>query len=300
MKRKTATKLWRIHLKPRTNSFDHCLHKEVVGIGWAVSPKPSRWEEYLKLGESKYGDKGWRRATNAVVKPDGMQIDDLVWSRNMNGDYYVGRIESEWKYCDDPDSLSADIVNVRRCKLRYVGKQVIGKIVDSFRAGATVQQIHDDTALLFSKSMFNKVANEHLLLEDLGDVDLFSLLTADGLEDVVGLYLQSLKGLRMVPSSCKSHSIAFEYMLVDPNSERSAYVQVKGGNVQLDPADYYKEHPNTDIYLFSPSGYKRESTAAHVICLTKEEIMKFVEITKSIMPPNVSWAVWWWCRLRKP
>lgn len=295
-------KLWRIHLKLDTEKgtapFDHCLRNGVVGIGWPVSRKPHDWDDYMKQGEEEYAKKhngkGWRKAANAIG-PEGMQIGDLVWCRNTNGDYYIGRIESEWEYRDN-EILN----NVRRCKLHYVGKHVAGKIVSSFIVRATMQQVHDKTALRFSIVMFNDVANERLPLGDLGDADLFSLLTADGIEDVVGLYLQLLKGFVMVPSSCKSHSIAFEYMLVDPNSGRSAYVQVKGGNVRLDPANYYKEHPDTDIYLFSPRGYKGESTAAHVICLTKDEIIKFVEITKSIMPLNVSWAVRLWCRLRKP
>ena len=213
--------------------------------------------------------------------------------------YYIGRIEGEWEYRDDEESLRADIVNVRRCKLHPVGKKVIGAIVAGFIPSATVQQVHDKTALLFSTVMFNEVANEHLPLEDPGEVDLFSLLTADALEDIVGLYLQVLKGLVMEPSSCKKSAIAFEYLLVAPSTGRRAYVQVKSGNIQLDPAEYYKEHTDTDIYLFSPNGYKRKSTTTRVVCLTKDEISRFVKLANSIMPLNVSWAVSLRSRLRK-
>lgn len=295
-------KLWRIHLKPASkkgiDTFDHCLRNGIVGIGWPASCRPRNWKHYMVQGEEKYGDKAWRQAANAIG-PEGMQVGDLAWCRNTNGDYYIGRIEDEWEYRDDEESLRADIVNVRRCKLHYVGKQVIGAIVNCFIPAATVQQIHDKTALLFSIVVFNDVANDHLPLKDPGDVDLFSLLTADGLEDVVGLYLQLLKGLVMVPSSCKKSTPAFEYMLVAPNTGRFAYVQVKGGKVQLDPAEYYKEHADMDIYLFSPNGYKRKSANARVVCLTKDEITRFVKLAKSIMPLNISWAVSLWCRLRK-
>ena len=81
-----------------------------------------------------------------------MQVGDLVWCRKIN-DYYIGKVEGEWEYRDDEESFKADIVNVRQCKLYYVGKQVIDEIANSFTP-ATVQQIDNKTAALFSTVLF--------------------------------------------------------------------------------------------------------------------------------------------------
>jgi len=284
-------RLWRIHLRPdadHVGPVDLCLNQGVVGIGWRVSRKPRNFDEYLSLGEKEYGNKGWRTAANAIGKR--MKTDDLVWMRDFFGVYYLGKIDGGWEYGDGDENTQADIVNVRRCRFFRVGTSVTGKIVNCFRPSATVQPILDRTAKLFSVLTYNRVANVNVHFDGPSDVDIFGLLSDVDLEDVVGLYLQHKKRLLVIPSSRSrlNDTIAYEFQLVNPSTGQPAYVQVKSGNVILDPIRYYgSEHM---FYLFSPGGYVCTSQRENVICITREELLDFLKYNEILFPLYI--ALW--------
>jgi len=283
--------VWRVHLRPDADDVDPvdvCLRQEVIGIGWRVPMRPANRDEYWSLGEKEYGDAGWSRAANAIGWR--MAIGDLVWVRDFFGVYYLGRITGDWEYRDAPENLKADIINVRSCKLHHVGASVAGKIVNCFRPSATVQQIHDETAELFSVFVFNQLTKANLPFTPPGSIDIFSLLSDVDLEDVIGLYLQKKKGLLFIPSSRsrQNTTLSHEYQLVDPKTCQPIFVQVKCGNVTLDPKDYYK-FPH-EFYLFSPAGYASPSMQNHVICLDRRDIEAFLGTSRSFLPLNV--AAW--------
>lgn len=282
--------LWRVHLRPDADGIDPvdvCLRQQVIGVGWRVPMRPNNRDEYWSLGEKEYGDVGWSRAANAIGWR--MAVGDLVWIRDFYGAYYLGEISGDWEYRDDPENIKADIINVRPCELFRVGTNVAGKIVNCFRPSATVQRIHDDTAELFSAFIYNQVTtgdNRRLLQPS--NVDIFSLLTDVDLEDIVGLYLQHTKGLLFVPSSRsrQNTTIFSEYQLIDPKTGRPTYVQVKSGNVVLDPGAYY--NCPDQFFLFSPAGYSRASTKQHVVCLDRTNIEAFLKSARGFLPLNVS------------
>lgn len=282
-------RVWRVHLRPDANNIDPvdvCIRQEVVGIGWRVPQKPSNRDEYWALGKKEYGNVGWSRAAKAIGWR--IEVGDLVWVRDFFGAYYLGKTTGEWEYRDDPENLKADIINVRQCKFYRAGTSVAGKIVNCFRPSATVQQIHDETAELFSTFVYNKIANVNLPLTPPEDIDIFSLLSDVDLEDVVGLYIQQKRGLLFIPSSRsrQNATISHEYQLVDPKNGQPVFVQVKSGNTDLDPSNYYK-FPH-EFYLFSPAGYTRASEQGHVICLNRSEIENFLESSRSFLPLNIS------------
>lgn len=283
--------IWRVHLRPDANNVnpvDVCLQQQVVGIGWRVPTRPANRDEYWLLGEKEYGDIGWSKAANAIGWR--MAVGDLVWVRDFYGAYYLGRVSGEWEYRDNPENIQADIINVRPCKLLRVGTNVAGKIVNCFRPAATVQQIHDETSELFSTFIFNQLTGSNLPLMPPPNIDIFSLLSDVDLEDLIGLYLQYTKGFLFIPSSRsrQNTTLSHEYQLIDPESGHPKYVQVKSGNVILDPTDYYN-FPD-EFYLFAPAGYSRTSTQKHVICLYRVEIEKFLSSFRSFMPLNI--ATW--------
>jgi len=282
-------KVWRVHLRPDADNIDPvdvCIRQEVVGIGWRVSTKPANRDEYWSLGEKEHGTQGWSRAANAIGWR--MEAGDLVWVRDFFGAYYLGSITDDWEYRDDPENLKSDIINVRPCKLYRVGASIAGKIVNCFRPSATVQQIHDETAELFSVFVYNKIANANIPLVSSEDIDIFSLLSDVDLEDVVGLYIQQKRGLLFIPSSRsrQNATISHEYQLVDPKTGDTVFVQVKSGNSILNPSSYYK-FPH-EFYLFSPAGYVRASEQDHVICINRKDIESYLDSARNFLPLNVS------------
>ena len=76
---------------------------------------------------------------------------------------------------------------------------VPGKVLNSFRAGRTVQAVHDETVLLYSKRLFNtKGEPVYDMPHDVeSKLDLFALASPEDCEDIVAIYLAD--GVRILP-----------------------------------------------------------------------------------------------------
>ena len=293
-------KLWRVHIRPTgpegnvdvKKSVELCLRDNIIGIGWRVDRRPSSKEEYFKLGEKRHGSSSsWKSNSRAILYK--MHEDDLVWIRDTNGIYYLGRICGDWEYRDNEENLQVDIINIRPVEKFYkVGTRVAGKIINSFIPSKTIQQIHDDTALLFSKIVYNKFNPCYYKIDKKENLDIFNLLSAEDLEDVVGLYLQLERGYVLIPSSRgrRDETIKYEYELLDKRGKR-AFVQVKSGNVEIDPDDY--DVSEGKYFLFSPAGYTRTRNDEGLETLSKDVINRFLKKNKDILPLNIKiWLDW--------
>lgn len=283
-------RLWRINLKPEAktgiNAAEFCISRGLVGIGWNVKQAPVSKEDYWALGREWYNDAGWTRAVNAMLHH--MQIDDLVWTRNCDGLYYLGRITGDWQYCDT-SYKDAGVFNVRPCQWCKAGsvEAVPGKVQNSFRPSATLQQINDVTAAEYSRFLFNKLAGEQVFsVGTLPHSDIFSFLCPDDVEDIVGIYLQIEKGLVFYPSTCKRDTPRYEYLLVNPRTNSRAYVQVKMGSAAICVGDY--ERLQGEVFLFSTTEtYIGTAGRTDVICLRRKEIEKFLFQHRELMPLRI-------------
>ena len=165
-----------------------------------------------------------------------MVIDDLVWTRDTKGEYYLGRITSDWRYDISSEYRDADMVNIRSCEWYKVGtvEKVPGKVVSSFIPRATVQAVSNSTVQSYSKFLYNELSESQYYEEDsLVGEDIFSLISDDDCEDLVALYLQYKHNYLVVPSTCKKSTANYEYVLVHRETGESAVAQVKKGNVSL-------------------------------------------------------------------
>ena len=199
-------------------------------------------------------------------------------------------ITGDWEYRDNEENLQADIVNIRPVKLYKVGTRVAGKIINSFIPRKTVQQIHNTTALLFSQIVYNKCSGcNHYEINMGKNIDIFSLLSAEDLEDVVGLYLQLERDYALIPSSRgrRDDTIKYEYELLNKKGEK-AFVQTKSGNIIINPDDY--KESDGKYFLFSPAGYKYEVKSDTIETLPKSIIEEFLKKYKERLPLNIK--VW--------
>ena len=146
-------------------------------------------------------------------------------------------------------------MNVRPCEWFQVGgvDSVPGKVVNSFRSRATVQRVYDETSSLYSKLKFNLLSGRGVydLHGNEDNPNLFSLISPDDCEDIVGIYLQETHGYRLIPSSCKRDTGKTEFVLKTVDGRR-ANVQVKQGNLALDVDEF--KHDQIDTFL----GYFRK------------------------------------------
>ena len=286
--------IWRLHIKPAAEEgvdpSKFCFDKGILGIGWPVDANgPMDWNTYYALAEDEYreGRKRWRTAANAIIQ---MASDDLCWTRDENANYYLGRIVGDWEYRSTDEYRAADIVNVRPCEWFRVGgvDSVPGKVVNSFRPSATVQRVYDETSSLYSKIKFNLLSGRAAC--DLpSDVkrDLFSLISPDDCEDIVGIYLQEKHGYRLIPSSCKRDTGKTEFVLKAVDGRR-ANVQVKQGNAPLDLDDFKHDRDNPcEWFLFTTQGQYNGKGDEHLRCLSPDDMRDFAFDNRNIMSDRI-------------
>ncbi|MCY3814367.1 MAG: hypothetical protein OXH15_21520 [Gammaproteobacteria bacterium] len=266
-----------------------CLDRDILGVGWRVDgPESLDWDAYYALGMAQYydqRDRGWWPAVNAVA--NRMAEGDLCWTRDWNGNYHVGRVTGPWRYVATPEHAAADVVNVRACHWVPTGTvdSVPGKVLNSFRAGRTLQAVHDDTVRFHSKLQFNRAGGAPPcdLAEHAGQaMDLFALAAPDDCEDIVGIYLQAEHGYRLIPSTCKRDTAKTEFVLRTPHAK--AQVQVKQ-NKHLDRDDYPRDPDDPcEWFLFSTSGEYGGAPADHVHCLDPDAMRDFAFDNQTLMP----------------
>ena len=272
--------VWRIHLRASgVNPDKHCLEKGIVGVGWQVDNALDNCslEEYWKLGRMKYGNSRWWSAPNAIAKK--MQIDDLVWTRDEQGCYYLGRVVGDWFYDTTEAAKKADIVNVRKCEWHKIGtaEKIPGKVVSCFSGrGRAVQKIDGgDTINNFSQKTYNKATrNQFYKVGKLSNADIFSLLSSDDCEDALAIYLYLKYDYFIIPSTCKKNTMGVEYVLINKKTGKSAVAQVKSGNVRLN-RDVFSKF-DTDVFLFATCGQYYGSEKPNITTINPCVIKEFL------------------------
>ena len=293
------TTIWRLNIKPDAQEgvdpVRFCFDKQILGVGWPVdSDSPLNWKTYCRLGQKEYqgeAQKGWRAATNAIH--DRMKKNDLCWTRDPDGNYYLGQITGDWEYRSARRYREADIVNVRRCRWFQIGgvDSVPGKVLNSFRPSRTVQAVHDKTSLFYSQLKYNQLSGEaDYDLSGAEELDLFSLISPDDCEDIVGIYLQEKHGYRLIPSSCKRDTVKTEFVLKKADGEQ-AYVQVKQG-VALNKDEFkYDDSNPCEWFLFTTTGQYTGRGDNHMHCLDPSDMRQFALDNRELMSNRVQTCI---------
>ena len=289
--------IWRLNIKPDAKQDVDprmfCIDRAILGVGWPVDwgGGPLDRDTYYALGEEKYynqEDKGWWPAVNAILYR--MEIGDLCWTRDLDGNYYLGKVEGDWEYRSTDKYRHANILNVRRCSWYRTGgvDSVPGKVLNSFRAGRTVQAVHDDTVLFYSKLIYNQVSGNGFydLSEGQKQLDFFALISPEDCEDIVGIYLQEKHGYRLIPSSCKLDTVKTEFVL--RKAGLKAHVQVKQGDISL-YIDEFKYDPSDpcEWFLFTTSGHYEGKGNEHVHCIDPDIMRDFAFNNKGLMSNRI-------------
>ena len=291
------TTLWRININPDSrpgiDPRKFCIDEKILGVGWRVDHEgPVDWETYNRLAKTKYqNDNGWTKALNAIK--ERMKQDDLCWTRDLHGLYYLGRVVGEWMYCCDEKHSEADVVNYRNCSWEMPGlvDSVPGKVVNSFIPNSTIQAVHDDSALRYSQFLYNKLSNSRVYPSESinGLENIFSLISSEDCEDIVGLFLQE-KGYKLIASSCKASTATYEFVLID-NKGNKAVAQVKQGDVDLNVEDY--SGLPSKVFLFTSRGEYTGELPENVEFIKKEKLLEFVDKKRKLMPFRIEkWLNW--------
>ena len=282
--------LFRIHIRPQGGSadmpktFDYCLRHELLGVGWRTESQNNtkNWDEFYKEASSIHDNLDICKYINKWVSEG-----DLVWTRDLDGHYYLARVKSGWEYwtCEEADNNDIDIANIFRCEIRRVDiDEVPGNVVACFRPARTIQEIADSKAREYSKHLWNKISgNDTYEVDNSLYSDIFMMLDDEETEDLLFLYLQS-KGWYVLPNSRKADTMSFEFLVVNPISNERALTQVKTGNTQLNIDDY--ANIPSKVFLFQSNEIFCGQSSPNVVCVSRQELIDFMDSSTAWLPKS--------------
>jgi len=163
------SQVWRINLKPGRgfNSKNFCMAQGLVGVGWAVDREVDAdlrttlsWDEYQKRAAIYYPAGKW---TTVIVLHD-IPNKAVVWTRKGHGNdtrFFMGLITGPWEYRNDPNAMSADIVNVRPVLWHEVGGyNAVPDAIQRAFTPVTISRIKNHDAVAFTEGMAARLVSD--------------------------------------------------------------------------------------------------------------------------------------------
>lgn len=286
----------RIHLKRddniRQELIDFCLNnsEQYVAIGWSWLSEDIKLDDFLEYYNRIKKHNG--KAHPAINIFRHAKKDDLFWTRDLSGNYWICKVKSPAiVVCD----THLDIGSVIPVDAFNVGMQVPGQIKASFNRprGGTVEKIRDKSIIEYSKLLFNKFSNKNYfeitpyrggLLENLPEFDL---------EELVISYLQIKENYYVLSNSIanKSTSIKIECEMLsrDIHNPRKAVVQVKGKKANELDALEFEQYVDDGylVYLYAPKIINLDQIE-NIIQVEDSDLLTFYEENKSILPASIT------------
>ena len=286
--------LFRIHIRPYGGkadwdaTFQYCLDNHLLGVGWRVPGLANTrdWGVYEQAAEREHG--------SSIQQPhyiyQNVTPNDLVWTRDLGGQYYLARVTDRWEYWTNQvgREMDIDIANVFRCEFRKVKLDAVpGTVVSSFGyRGRTIQRVDTRSALVYSQHLWNRFTRQQVYEVDVADFpDIFAMLDPEETEDLVFLYLQS-RGWYVVPNSRKGNTLRFEFMLAHSATNEMAVTQVKTGGVPLNFDDYARDAQDRRIFLFQSNGHYDGQGAEGVESISRDDLEDFLRDRIGLFPQS--------------
>ncbi|WP_374460898.1 GAF domain-containing protein [Microbacterium sp.] len=92
-------------------AVERALAGGVCGMGGRLDNPPRSLTAALAAVDARHGERAARRLERFAALPTGT----LVWTRDVDGYFWLGTLTGPWRYDDDPAAVAADLVHVRDC-----------------------------------------------------------------------------------------------------------------------------------------------------------------------------------------
>lgn len=286
----------RLHLKTNTchrqEMVDFCLNnsEQYVAIGWSRLSEGITSDDFREYYNRIKQENG--KANPAINIFRNAKVDDLLWTRDLNGNYWICKVKSPVKVvCDKRMDIGA-LIPVEAYNF---GMQVPGQIKASFTRinGGTAGYIRDGIIVEYSKLVFNQLSqsNYYQVIPYVGD--LLDNLPDFDLEELVISYLQVKENYYVLSNSIAKNSttikIECEMMSRDVENLRKAVVQVKGKKARelnaLDFKQYVEE--GYIVYLHAPK-ISNLDQLKNVVRIYDSTLLDFYEKNKPILPASIT------------
>lgn len=287
--------------KFRSDLIDLCLNdekkisdiKQCLAIGWSsVNVESGQYADFYNAVKL-YVHSQHKRINPALNIFSFARVNDLFWTRDMNGFYWICRVKDTAKVYLNKELDIGAVLPVEAYKF---GLEVPGQIKASFNRpkGGIAEKLKDINIIEYSKFVFNKLSGKNYYSLNLAIANnVIENLPDFELEELVISYLQIVKGYYLLSNSIanKSTTVKIECQLIsrDVNDVKKAVVQVKGPKAQVLDALDFKEYEDKGyyIYLYAPYIDNLEKMK-HVICISDKELYEFYTEYKTILPESIT------------
>lgn len=293
--------LTRIHLKTDTKDrsalIQFCLHskEQVLAIGWSCvykdNPECSNFNQFYELATTYCKNHG-KRKNAALNRFYAATIDDLFWTRDMDGYYWICRVKG---LAESKCIENLDIGSILPIEAYQVGLEVPGQIKSVFNRpnGGIAQRIKDTNIIEYSKKVYNNCAKkEYYKVALIKENTLLDNLPPEELEELVISYLQIHYDYYLLSNSIANKSttikIECELMSRNPKDPQKAVVQVKGPKAKTLDAREFKnyEKDGYKVFLYAPE-IKHKEELNNLICISREDLLIFYKAYKEVLPQSI-------------
>jgi len=296
--------LYRINLKTdakeRKELINFCLlNPEIqsIAIGWScVYPNDgkvfSSYEEYYD-NVKNYRQKQGKRMNAALNIFYDTNENDLFWTRDLNGYYWICRAKGgplpmlNW---------DLDIGAIVPVEAYLSGIEVPGGIKATFtRANAGIAQKIDDQNLLnYSKYEYNRLSKTATFeVAAIENESIIYNLQDFELEELVIAYIQIKYDYYVLSNSIASRSTTPGIECIFHSRRKGisdkAVVQVKGGKSSRLCAETFKSYLDEGYKVFLYAHYcSNESQLPNVVCIKGQELIDFYNCYKVNLPKSIT------------
>lgn len=140
---------------PEFLAVDRALKHQLVGVGGQLGSIPGGLSEAVAAVAEQHDERLARRLNRFASAADGA----FVWTRDADGNLWLGRLAGPWRYDSSREAHDADLVHVRPC--RWLPEPVPHRLVPAAvhttfsRGGRNWQQTHDADASNISAILWN-------------------------------------------------------------------------------------------------------------------------------------------------
>ncbi|WP_062136921.1 hypothetical protein [Demequina aestuarii] len=127
---------------PEGAGVERALIARVCGFGGVLKPAPGSLDDAIVKARDQHDDRLARRIRRFADAPAGAH----VWTRDIDGWYWWGRLGGPWAYDESAAAVGADLVHVRPCEwlTSPVAEHVVpeGVLATFARGGKNWQESH--------------------------------------------------------------------------------------------------------------------------------------------------------------
>lgn len=291
--------IWKLHLRPvgisAKDVVNHCLDNGFMGLGWN-SPEEKADEsvsDYLTRHRERWG----RREPAVHAMLEQVKIGDLIWSRDAEGRYLLGKVTDKPYPRFGERTALKDMFHVAPVEFARSSDETIhddevpGRVKAAFsQRGRTINRLRDDNVAAYSEWLFaHKTGREAPLPAQ--RIPFISSLSAYELEDLVTFYLQD-RGWRVLLSSHTPTTPRFEATFIRADGSTAA-VQVKHGSIELNVASYGEDETVDHVFLFAASGRYGTVERSNVTAISSDELVIFARDNRNALSaPIKRWFDW--------